>query len=1300
MPTNDIRIKRLYDTMARHYNMTEPFEDFADKFIGSEQARRKVYDAMARHYNMTESFEDFSKIATDGSFSGSQTRLNSSDDKKYQKQKITQENASGYSQIGSNDKHTDKVYKETEAKEENKPASVSATGLAKRDPVLLAEEDFKRSKDSLLSKLIPSGDENFYTKLSEKEREVYWQRYQELEDNYKKEKKTSKEWAEANTWIKDELKEQRKEERKDKWKNLGKGLIRSIAYPAGTATGSVSYKLTAGDTPAQAQAKEWAEPYMKEYRESKAVARVLDESVKLFNAAEKGKGVGRGIIDDMAKIQTWDLGLSDMSHQMTLGTLYEKEERGEPLTATENEVLDAVAIASYVTEQVSPAVKRGYNVGTSLPQSLGFMFSLYINPASGLGKTVASRAIRRYGRRGVSKLTTRAIGTGARVFGDIAEMGIATATSGSGRVLAEAIERVNGSPTYEISPEGFVVYGGQRDKEEFGRAYAKAFGSNYIENWSEAVGDYFLPLIKPLDTTLKNVIDVKLRKKNLNGIADFLNSVPKSQLAGMVNDFKERTKFSGLIGEILEEEIGMLVEPLLIGDTTLKENFGVWSKDPQIRETARDNQLTTIFSCALMSGALGAVQVAGGRVAAKMDKDVRKAHQEGQRLFKKDWTDIKDRIDEAEPDQVVSITKDIAFNPNLSVEQRKAVVEYAYKRMINQQYNTTAKLARDEMTQTAQTLLTAYDAGYRMATASHPKGIRKAYIEAIEAAETLQQYDKKNHTDLFLTAEKLLTADMATRQMTLDGLGREQSELVENYLAKTLRQTGIEDGTTDDVQDTVEAALSALDPVTTHDEQGNPVIISALTADDRVVYITGEQDKMSTITYEDTNETTVYPTDQLKDHVVQSKEDVINEFEAQIRERSRARLTHYSQHNDKTQPIQKGLVIGDGDAKIIVTDIGAGWATIQEAETDKESGQIVPKKDAPTRDVTHDYLLSLQDDIYDHRDMMDGVNQMAQMVAQEIKQAQQDTGVAPSDQEALRSRIAEWEERTGVKAIIATTIDEVTSKSAQEAITEGRIVNAWYEVETDRVGFYLPYIASVKEIDTGYMHEVVSHKGLRELLGQEKFDTLMDAVWRDLMTEEDRAHYLHYNRHLNLEGADAQRAAADEYVARVAESVDATEPTSNITEAWNKIVEYVRGILEELGLIDNTLTNDELSDVIKASLLNYEHKQLQARQLSEQQAQAQAEQQAKAQEQAGEEALSKIPPIQNKQGETIDYDWAKAPDIETALTAMRHLGYTNQDIVQFALTYTDTLVGRHKKLEKSTPKRANHCSLKIGNSSI
>ena len=385
---------------------------------------------------------------------------------------------------------------------------------------------------------------------------------------------------------------------------------------------------------------------------------------------------------------------------------------------------------------------------------------------------------------------------------------------------------------------------------------------------------------------------------------------------------------------------------------------------------------------------------------------------------------------------MVSITKDIAFNPNLSVEQRKAVVEYAYKRMINQQYNTTAKLARDEMTQTAQTLLTAYDAGYRMATASHPKGIRKAYIEAIEAAEALQQYDKKHYTDLFSTAEKLLTADMATRQMTLDGLGREQSELVEDYLAKTLRQTGIEDGTTDDVQDTVEAALSALDPVTTHDEQGNPVIITALTADDRVVYITGEQDKMSTVTYEDTNETTVYPTDQLKDHVVQRKEDVINEFEAEIRERSRARLTHYSQHNDKTQPIQKGLVIGDGDAKIIVTDTGAGWATIQEAETDKESGQIVPKKDAPTRDVTHDYLLSLQDDIYDHRDMMDGMNQMAQMMAQEIKQAQQDTGVAPSDQEALRSRIAEWEERTGVKAIIATTIDEVTSKSAQEAITE------------------------------------------------------------------------------------------------------------------------------------------------------------------------------------------------------------------------------------------------------------------------
>ncbi|MBR5660567.1 MAG: hypothetical protein IKW99_03360 [Bacteroidales bacterium] len=191
--------------------------------------------------------------------------------------------------------------------------------------------------------------------------------------------------------------------------------------------------------------------------------------------------------------------------------------------------------------------------------------------------------------------------------------------------------------------------------------------------------------------------------------------------------------------------------------------------------------------------------------------------------------------------------------------------------------------------------------------------------------------------------------------------------------------------------------------------------------------------------------------------------------------------------------------------------------------------------------------------------------------------------------QALKDRIKTWEERTGVKINALESREQVTNKQAAQAIDEGKPVTGWFEPNTGSVVIYLPNIIDEAEIDRTYMHEAVSHKGLKELLGDEGWNTLMDSVWNTLMTEKDKADYLAYNSHLKGSEEYLRRAAADEYVAHFAETVNAEN-----AGAWQKFVEMVKEILLKLGM-DVKITNEDLSNLLQASLANYERIQAERR---------------------------------------------------------------------------------------------------------
>lgn len=192
--------------------------------------------------------------------------------------------------------------------------------------------------------------------------------------------------------------------------------------------------------------------------------------------------------------------------------------------------------------------------------------------------------------------------------------------------------------------------------------------------------------------------------------------------------------------------------------------------------------------------------------------------------------------------------------------------------------------------------------------------------------------------------------------------------------------------------------------------------------------------------------------------------------------------------------------------------------------------------------------------------------------------------VEPTDpKEIYRNRIAEWVNKLGINVRVLEGIEEVELSSAKTVIEQGQKVVGWYNVATGEVCLYLPNIDSIADVDSTIVHEVVAHKGMAMMLGNDGFNALCDRVW-GMMSEEARSAYINYPG----VGGDT-RKAADEYIAHLAERVDLSANEQNI---WQEIINFFREALSKLGFEVN-ITDEVLADLIRASYHNLAAQNLQ-----------------------------------------------------------------------------------------------------------
>lgn len=169
-----------------------------------------------------------------------------------------------------------------------------------------------------------------------------------------------------------------------------------------------------------------------------------------------------------------------------------------------------------------------------------------------------------------------------------------------------------------------------------------------------------------------------------------------------------------------------------------------------------------------------------------------------------------------------------------------------------------------------------------------------------------------------------------------------------------------------------------------------------------------------------------------------------------------------------------------------------------------------------------------------------------------------DNGESNYPTSSVENHIEKVAQKTGAKVNMVSSVDEITNKAAKAAIEDGRKITGWYDEKTGDVHLYMPNIHDRYTAEKTIWHELVGHKGMRELFGDERFDKFLREVWYDLDKPENAALKKLVDEERKFNPLNIYDAI-EEGIARLAEDGKG-EPGF-----WNGIKNKVSDFLHEIG---------------------------------------------------------------------------------------------------------------------------------------
>ena len=445
----------------------------------------------------------------------------------------------------------------------------------------------------------------------------------------------------------------------------------ALPMPAGSAF-IPSTAVAAAQRYGNAQTREQQD----RYTSLQAARNFLDEANKVVTeAGKKGKtnfvaGALRGIRDKGFDPDTWMMGISETSYYNLLRRAAEKEERGETLSAEEQQLLDAAAVNMAANAYYASDLGRGYKAGAVTAESIPFMLQFAVNPLSGAGtgiaKTILKHGIKRFGLNTAKRtLAGRAVRGAARVAGDAVAAAGVTATTGLGNVAEDAERRMAGDVQFSQDNNGNIQYAGRvNNVEDTGEAIARAFASTFFENQSEMVGNYFAPIMRGVSGLVKRIPGVK--QLSASKVGDLYRGIKDNPT---YKEFTDRTQWHGAIGEYAEEVYNNLAS-VAMGDMTPEELVDL------------DNNIDTFLGVGLMSAVFGGIGAAGfARDRYTLNRDIRRFEANLTPEEMERWQAVKQVATSGDVEGVREFVKYTMRDDSLTPQEKKDKIAYIYNVM-------------------------------------------------------------------------------------------------------------------------------------------------------------------------------------------------------------------------------------------------------------------------------------------------------------------------------------------------------------------------------------------------------------------------------------------------------------------------------------------------------------------------------------------------------------------------------------------------------------------------------------------
>lgn len=448
------------------------------------------------------------------------------------------------------------------------------------------------------------------------------------------------------------------------------------------------------------------------------------------------------------------------------------------------------------------------------------------------------------------------------------------------------------------------------------------------------------------------------------------------------------------------------------------------------------------------------------------------------------------------------------------------------------------------------------------------------YIEDGKVIGGLFEVETQDGIKLPLEADVLQTWADEARQARVEQFDADRSaEREQTRQAEQVSEAVAEEAAAVPVEETpTEPQTSALERVPT-DEQGNPIYeqVDAETAWDAIVEQTqGDVAMAQTVANDMVKD---------KEKALKAAQNAKSKGGATIAEK----IASEQERKANIQNAEQELAIWQAIASVPEARQQAMAEAQAQAEAERikaeEAERVRQIKEAEEKAKAEAEALKAQQEAEALRLQQEAEAREAEERAKAITEAEE------ARRESLRQRAERWGKETGVKVHIMESLNDVKTVKARNAIKMGKKITGWYVKKTGEAFVYLPNIESFRDIDDTFVHEVVAHKGISEMLGKENFDALCDKVWSS-MSEDAQKHFEAYPGVKEIKDeAERHRAAADEYMAHLAESTNLTEEEQGV---WSKIVDFIHDVMVKLGF--DTITDEDIQRVIRASYANLRKK--------------------------------------------------------------------------------------------------------------